>query len=108
MNVPRGLEKFNAEADPAVVRGRPVSQGKQRRAAWGSAGVETTAWIDGTLVNHGKPTTTVLPTTTDSPRGSGPVVSVTERLVVAKKPGNAGGAKGPQFKDQREQEQGRR
>ncbi len=28
--------------------------------------------------------------------------TVAERLVVASKPGNAGGAKGPQFKDQRE------
>ena len=35
-----------------------------------------------------------------------PVASVAERPIVARKPGNAGGAKGPQFKDQRTQEQG--
>ena len=43
---------------------------------------------------------------TGSPRGTGLVASMAERPVGAKKPGNAGGAKGPQFKDQRTQEQG--
>jgi len=59
-------------------------------------------------MKHGKPTTTAAATATDSPRGSGPVASVAERLVRAMKPGNAGGAKEPQFKDQRRQEDGRR
>ncbi len=57
-------------------------------------------------MKHGKPTTTAVATATGNPRGPGPVASVAERLVVALKPGNAGGAKGPQFKDQRTQEQG--
>ena len=57
-------------------------------------------------MKHGKPTTTAAATATGNPRGPGPVASVAERLVVALKPGNAGGAKGPQFKDQRTQEQG--
>jgi hypothetical protein len=34
--------------------------------------------------------------------------AVAERLVVASKPGNSGGAKGPQFKDQRQEECGNR
>jgi len=56
-------------------------------------------------MKHGKPTMTAAVTATGNPRGLGPVASVTERLVVALKPGNAGGAKGPQFKDQRLQEE---
>jgi len=71
-----------------------------------STGVETTACIEGTHIKHGKPKATAVATATDSPRGPGPVASVAEGLVVALKPGNAGGAKGPQFKDQRTQEQG--
>ena len=64
-----------------------------------STGVETTACIEGMHIKHGKPTATVVATATDSPRGPGPVASVAERSVVAMKPGNAGGAKGPQFED---------
>jgi len=48
-------------------------------------------------MKHGKPTTTAVATATGSPRGPGPVASVAERLVVASKPGNSGGAKGPYF-----------
>ena len=58
-------------------------------------------------MKHGKPAVTAAATATGSPRGSGPVASVAERPIVAMKPGNAGGAKGPQFKDQRAQEDGR-
>ena len=42
-------------------------------------------------------TTTAAEAATGNPRGPGPVASVAERLVVASKPGNAGGAKGPRF-----------
>ena len=35
----------------------------------------------------------------DAREGQARPGGVTERFVVAKKPGNAGGAKGPQFKD---------
>ena len=72
-----------------------------------STGVETTACIEGMHGKHGKPTTTTVATVTGNPRGPGPVASVAERFVGALKPGNAGGAKGPQFKDQRTQEQGK-
>jgi hypothetical protein len=37
----------------------------------------------------------------DAREGQARPEQVTERLVVAMKPGNSGGAKGPQFKDQR-------
>ncbi len=56
-------------------------------------------------MKHGKPAMTAVATATGNPRGPGPVPSVAERLVVALKPGNSGGAKGPQFKDQRTQEE---
>ena len=58
-------------------------------------------------MKHGKPAMTAAAAATGNPRGPGPVASVAERLVVALKPGNAGGAKGPQFKDQRTQEESR-
>ncbi len=56
-------------------------------------------------MKHGKPMTTAAATATDNPRGPAPVASVAERLVVAWKPGNSGGANGLQFKDQRMQEE---
>ena len=71
-----------------------------------SAGVETTACIEGMHMKHGKPAMTAAATATGNPRGPSPVASVAERLVVALKPGNSGGAKEPQFKDQRTQEKG--
>jgi hypothetical protein len=55
------------------------------------------ACIEGMHMKHGKPTMTAAETATGNPRGPGPVASVAERLVVAWKPGNAGGAKGPHF-----------
>ena len=55
-------------------------------------------------MTHGKPMSTAVATATDNPRGPGPIASVAERFVVAWKPGNSGGAKGPQFEDQRMQE----
>ncbi len=58
-------------------------------------------------MKHGKPTTTAAATATGNPRGPGLVASVAERPVRAMKLGNAGGAKGPQFKDQRTQEESR-
>ena len=107
VNDRRGPETIDAEADPTDKWGRPALQGKSAtNALCNSAGVETTACIEGMHMKHGKPTTTAAATATGSPRGSGPVTSVAERLVGATKPGNAGGAKGPQFKDQRMQEQG--
>ena len=42
----------------------------------------------------------------DAREGQARPCGVTERLVVAMKPGNAGGAKGPQFKDNATSSQG--
>lgn len=42
----------------------------------------------------------------DAREGQARPRQVAERLVVATKPGNSGGAKGPQFKDQRRKRRG--
>jgi hypothetical protein len=98
VNARRGLETIGVEADPSDIRGRPARQGKSAtRAPRRSTGVETMACIEGMHMKHGKPRTAAAATATESPRGPGPAVSVAERLVVAMKPGNAGGAKGPHF-----------
>ena len=44
----------------------------------------------------------------DAREGQARPQQVTERFVVASKPGNSGGAKGPQFKDQRQKWRGER
>ena len=58
-------------------------------------------------MKHGKPRTAAAGGPQRTAReGQVRSSAVTERPVVATKPRNAGGAKGPQFKDQRMQEQG--
>jgi hypothetical protein len=108
VNVRRGPETFDVDADPPQRRRRPALWKKPATSAFRrSAGVKTMACIEGTHGKHGKPTTMAAAAATDNPRGPGPVASVAERFIGAKKPGNAGGAKGPQFKDQRTQEESR-
>ena len=88
----------NCGSRPSGHKGKAASQRKSVTSALGnSTGVETTACIEGMHMKHGKPTATAVATATGNPRGPGPVASVAERLVVAWKPGNAGGAKGPHF-----------
>jgi hypothetical protein len=65
------------------------------------------ARIEGTRMKHGKPRATATGRPQRKAReGQVRSPAVTERPIVARKPGNAGGVKGPQFKDQRTQEQG--
>jgi hypothetical protein len=96
------------DADPLYTgEGEHCGRRKATNAFRRSTGIKTTACLEGTHRKHGKPMATAAVTATGNPRGLGPVASVTERLVVAWKPGNSGGAKGPQFKDQRTQEEGK-
>ena len=99
-----GLEKENAEADPSGLWGRPLPPDKIATASGGSAGVVASACMEEKIVG-----------TRETPamrgRGSqrelreGPTCGwcpaqpcgVADRLVVLKKPGNAGGGKGPDF-----------
>ena len=95
-----GLEKLNAEADPAETGGRPLPLENTSDGSSGSAGVMATACMQGDDAQHGKPDTAegrdLQP---DAREGQAGPCRVAERLVVPLKPGNAGGGKGPQFKD---------
>ena len=100
-----GLEKILvAEADPPGLRGRPWPLGETATASSGSVGVVASACLEEEIVG-----------TREAPaargRGSqrelreGPTfgwcparpVGVADRLVLPKKPGNAGGGKEPDF-----------
>ena len=95
-----GLEKGNAEADPPVCRGRPLSLGKRAmRAPRGSAGVVTMACIEGEgWCNTGRLPRWPIARPTGLPRGIGRAEGAAERSVVPMKSGNADGGKGPQYK----------
>ncbi len=62
------------------------------------AGVVATACTQGKRTQHGKPLGVVRDDQPDAREGRSGHLGVAERLVVPKKPGNAGGGKGPQFK----------
>jgi len=80
----------------------------ESRCRWGktsdslieSAGVVATACMQGNGTQHGKPIamkgSDLQPAAREGQAGSG---WVAERSVVPTKPGNSGGGKGPQFKD---------
>src|ERR1700692_613049 len=66
--------------------------------ASGCAGVVATACTQGKRTQHGKPQGVVRDDQPDAREGQAGRSGVTERFVVPRKPGNAGGGKGPQFK----------
>jgi hypothetical protein len=94
-----GLETTDAEADLTSKRGRPPSWEKRATcASQGSAGVLAPA------CRHRETSTTReafrgagMSVQPDAREGQAGPRKVAERSVVAKKPGNAGGAKGPWF-----------
>ena len=102
-----GLEKGDVGADPPEVRGRPPSRRQaltERRARCdslrGPAGVVATACLtQETNATREAPAVAARDRQPDAREGQAGPRGVTERPVVAMKPGNAGGAKGPQFKD---------
>jgi len=105
------LEKGNVNADPVEIRGRLASLGKRAKKAPGEfTGVVVTAcWAAGVLRKHGKPVSVTARSGQPEPReGQTGPRRVTERPVVAMKPGNAGGAKGPRFKGMTEAGKARR
>jgi hypothetical protein len=57
-----------------------------------------TACTQGKQTQHGKPYGVVSDDQPDAREGQAGRCGVAERLVVLRKPGNAGGGKGPQFK----------
>jgi len=78
-----GLEKVNAEADPANKGGRPLPLGSTSDGSSGSAGVMATACTQGDVTEHGKPDTAegrdLQP---DAREGQAGPCQVAERLVV--------------------------
>ena len=105
------LETVNVNADPVEIRGRLVLLGKRAKRAPGEfTGVVVTAcWAAGVLRKHGKPVSVTARSGQPGPReGQTGPRRVTERPVVAMKPGNAGGAKEPQFKGMVEEGKTRR
>src|SRR6516164_7908272 len=62
------------------------------------AGVVATACTQGKRTQHGKPQGVVRDDQPDAREGQAGRPGVTERFAVPRKPGNAGGGKGPQFK----------
>ena len=103
-----GLEKNNAEADPAKLRGRLPSLGKRaKRAPKGSAGVVAMACVEeegrATREAHRVGEREAQPVAREGEAGPD---EVTEGRVVLMKPGNAGGGKPPWFRVSARQSEG--
>ena len=89
----------NAEADPALTRGRLSELGKRAKDAPScSAGVVATARTEGRPMQHGKPHRMADRRQLETREGQTGFGRVAEGSVVPMKPGNAGGGKGPWFK----------
>src|SRR3981081_3942379 len=94
------LEKDNAQADPTAISGKADTAGgsEQRNTLSRCAGVLATACTQGKRTKHGKPQGVVSDDQPEAREGQAGRPGVAERFVVPRKPGNAGGGKGPQFK----------
>src|SRR3974377_174947 len=81
-------------------RGRLTRLGvnERRSAPSRCAGVVATACTQGKRAQHGRPQGVVSDDQPDAREGQAGRVGETERFAVPRKPGNAGGGKGPQFK----------
>src|SRR4249920_3173196 len=81
-------------------RGRLTRFGRIERSGAPNrcAGVLATACTRGKRTQHGKPQGVVRDDQPDAREGQARRPGVAERFVVPRKPGNAGGGKGPQFK----------
>jgi RNA-directed DNA polymerase len=102
VNAEQASKDREAGADLSVFQGRPSSRGEEAaRAPTGPAGVVASACMrEGNRAQHGKPRTErERDPEPEAREGQAGPCGVAERPVVARRPGNAGGAKGPQFKD---------
>src|SRR5712664_2547119 len=81
-------------------RGRLIRLGEAERSSTPRrcAGVVATACTQGKRTKHGKPQSVVSEDQPEAREGQAGRLGVAERFVVPRKPGNAGGGKGPQFK----------
>jgi hypothetical protein len=93
------LEKVDAQAARQPFRGRLIRLGNRATSISSRcAGVVVTACTQGKRTQHGKPCGVASDDQPDAREGQAGRCRVAERLVVPRKPGNAGGGKGPQFK----------
>ena len=93
------LEKVVAQADPAGLLGKADTiRGLSEYDPDRCAGVVATACTQGKRAQHGKPLGVVRESQPNAREGGYGRPGVAERPVVLRKPGNAGGGKGPQFK----------
>ena len=102
MNTEHIPKQFNANADPGLRWGKlPLRVKRAKRAARKFAGVMVTACLaKGDLWQHGKSRMVDrrVPCQPAAREDEAGLCGMAERPVVPKKPGNAGGGKGPQFK----------
>ena len=103
-----GLERFNVGADPPYIRGRPPSLVKFEVVESPSSndpiqrshrGIGDGMSTQGKSMQHGKPHRREARSQLDSREGQAGSHGVADRPVVPLKPGNAGGGKGPEFKE---------
>src|ERR1700692_4446262 len=94
------LEKDNAQVDPTTLSGKTDTSGRNERSDTfrRCAGVVAAACTQGKRTKHGKPQGVVRDDQPEAREGQAGRPGVAERFVVPRKPGNAGGGKGPQFK----------
>ena len=98
VNAEQASKRHVAEADPPEFRGRPMPLGEIATALNGSVGVMASACLEEEIVETRETPTmrghgSQLELREEQARPSG----VTDRLVLLKKPGNAGGGKEPDF-----------
>src|SRR4029078_6119767 len=89
-------------------RGRLTRLGVNERSSTPSrcAGVVATACTQGKRAQHGRPEGAVSDDEPDAREGQAGRPGETERFAVPRKPGNAGGGKGPQFKTNAKRSEG--
>jgi hypothetical protein len=102
MNTEHIPKQFDANADPGWRWGKlPWRVKRAKKAARQFAGVMVTACLaKGDLWQHGKSRMVDrrVPGQPAAREGEAGLCGMAERPIVPKKPGNAGGGKGPQFK----------
>ena len=90
------LEKVNAQVDPNTVSGKTdTAVGLSKYEHSRCAGVVAAACTQGKCAQHGKPQGAVGDDQPDAGDGQAGHPGVADRSVVPRKPGNAGGGKGP-------------
>jgi hypothetical protein len=104
------LETSNVGADPLICRGRPLPGDRlSDNTSWFHRGISGGMSAHGNRPEHGRPHTVAARDRQPAAReGEAGPSGESERPIVAWKPGNSGGAKGPWFKASAGSGEGRR